>query len=94
MEHLSMKEITGFLNISAYNSRSRALVKRVNGHILSCADCAERLRQAARTAEITEAMNKEDFRNTDVFFSVYDIPAEAVAAEAQTVFESEGTVIH
>ena len=95
MEHLKNKEILDFIKISEYNDETSALVKKVNRHILSCKECAEKVSQACRAAEILEIMNRDGFRNTDVFTSMYEIPADAVAAETASVSEEgDGTVLN
>ena len=90
MEHLNRDEIVSFVNIKEYGAESAKLVKKVNYHIMSCPECALRVRRAAREAELLEAVSREDFSMRDALVSAYGIPAEAVRAEAANVFEDDG----
>ena len=87
MEHLNNTEIAEFVNISGFNSDTRELVKKVNHHIMSCPACAARVERAVRSAELSDAVSKADFSMKDARSSVYDISAEAVRFETETVFE-------
>ena len=90
MEHLNNNEITAFVGINKYDAETAALLKKVNYHIMSCPECAMRVQRASRGAELLEAMCKDDFSVRDACVSTYAIPAEAVRAEAATVFEDDG----
>ena len=87
MEHLNNTEIMEFVNISEFSDKTRELAKKVNFHIISCPECAARVERAVRCAELSDAVSKEDFSMKDARSSVYDISAEAVRFETETVFE-------
>ncbi len=77
MEHLTDKEIFDFAHIAFYNADAEATVKKVNFHIIRCAQCAAKVALASRyydaVAKLSEGAVslKSDFDVT---------PAEANAA--------------
>lgn len=89
MDHLNNTEIVDFVNISEFSETARELVKRVNSHIMSCPECAMKVRRAARSADVMAAVMKDGFSLRDACFSAYDIPAEAVRLEAKTALADE-----
>ena len=89
MEHLKNNEIMDFVRIAEFSADSRKLLKKVNRHIISCPECAEKVKRAARGASIMEAISKDGFSAKDLGFSEYDVPAEAVALEAASAFEDD-----
>ncbi len=87
MEHLNNNEIMDFIKIDKYNADTAELVRRINSHILCCPECAAKVKRAVRAYELMNAVSAENFSMKDVCYSVYDIPAEAVAFEAASAFE-------
>lgn len=56
MEHLNDSEIFDFLFADTVCENTMSLGKRINSHILCCAECAERYRTALAAAETVQAM--------------------------------------
>ena len=89
MEHLNNIEIRDFIKIGKYDADTAELVRRVNSHVMSCPECAAKVKRAVRANELMKTVSAENFTMRDVCYSTCDIPAEAVALEAESAFEDE-----
>lgn len=81
MEHLNDSEVLEFASIKEVNAESAALAARVNRHILECAACAKRIKDAVKYLDAACAMALPDFSPSVMPVSEYDIsPAEVASA--------------
>jgi len=94
MKHLSERDIIGFITVKSIGEESAGLVEKVNRHVMECAECAERVKRAARYQCAVESMSAEGFRSSDIAVCEYDIPAYQVAEEVKKKASEKKQVRH
>ena len=92
MKHLTKKEILDFLNVSSFDAQSSAAVKRVNCHIVRCAACAAKVKNAVKYHDAVAAISTEDFSREALTVSEYDIEKNEVVAAEKELFETKTSV--
>ncbi|MBQ7714949.1 MAG: hypothetical protein IJT70_03660 [Clostridia bacterium] len=79
MGHLKNSEIFEYLKtICASVTKNSEEVKKVNGHVLACPECAAKLRRAILIKDSVKAMSAENFSLYDIAYENLDVPAEDI----------------
>ena len=89
MEHLTAEEMLAYAGIKEINRETEALHSKVTKHIMSCAECAEKLRQMMYVAEFAERADLDDFRLSDILVPEWE--TEENEAEIERLLAEEET---
>ncbi len=88
MEHLKKGEIFEYLKaMDCSFGKNSEDVKKLNSHILSCSECAAKLRRAIFVRNAVKSMAEDNFRVSDLAYVDLDVSADEVRRAAADLSE-------